>query len=109
MRNTVIDFGLVRIRLVIGLRDALGNDFPIATFVTRKLAVRTLHASRILKQFSTESAAHNVVELLLDKLVAILFVDFFLSLTDGSLTSKSLIECRLAFVLLDWCALVFRH
>jgi hypothetical protein len=101
MRNTVVDFALVRIGLVIGLRNALGNDFPIATFVTCKLAVRTLHACRILKQFSTKSAAHNVVELLLDKFVAILFVDFFFSLTDGSLTSKSLIECLLSFVLLD--------
>jgi hypothetical protein len=101
MRNTVVDLGLVRIGLVIGLRNALGNDFPVATFVASKLAVGALHASRIFEQFSTQGAAHDVVELLLDKFVAILLVDFFLSLANGSLAAESLVERLLSLVLLD--------
>jgi phosphatidylglycerophosphatase A len=107
MRNTVVDLGLVRVGLVVGLRDAFGDDFPVATLVACKLAVSTLHASRVLEQFSAEGAAHDVVELLLDELVAILLVDFFFSLTDGSLTTKSVVECLLSFVLLDWFLLDF--
>jgi phosphatidylglycerophosphatase A len=102
MRNTVVDLALVRIGLVIRLRNALGNDFPVAAFVASKLAVGALHASRILEQLSTQSAAHDVVELLLDEFVAILLVDFFLSLTNGSLAAESLIERLLSLVLLDW-------
>jgi hypothetical protein len=102
MRNTVVDLGLVRIGLVIGLRNALGDDFPVAPFVARKLAVRTLHASCVLEQFSAQSAAHDVVELLLDEFVAVLLVDFFLSLTNGTLAAKPLVERLLSFVLLDW-------
>jgi phosphatidylglycerophosphatase A len=102
MRNTVVDLGLVRIRLVIRLRDALGDDFPVAAFVACKLAVGALHARCILEQLSAESAAHDVVELLLDELVAILLVDFFFPLTDSALAPESIIERLLSFVLLDW-------
>ena len=101
MRNAVVDLGLVRIGLVIGLRNALGDDFAIASLVAGKLAVRALHASRILEQFSAQRAAHDVVELLLDELVAILLVDFFLALTDGTLATQPLVKCLLSFVLFD--------
>jgi phosphatidylglycerophosphatase A len=101
MRNTVVDLGLVRIGLVIGLSDALGDDLPVATFVAGKLAVGALHASRILEQFCTEGAAHDVVELLLDEFVAVLLVDLFLPLTDSPLTSKPVVERLLSLVLLD--------
>jgi hypothetical protein len=67
-----------------------------------KLAVGALHARSVLEKFPAEGTAHDVVELLLDELVAILLVDFILLLPDSTLTSEAEIEWLLVAVLLDW-------
>ena len=89
MGNAVVDFLFVRIGLVVGLADTLGDDLGIALFVASVLAIRTLHACGILEEFSTKRTAHDVVELLRDELVALLLVDLFLLLAHGTLTVKT--------------------
>lgn len=64
-------------------------------------AVGTLHASRVLEEVAAEGAAHDVVECLLHKLVAILLDDLFFSLADGALPAESNIEGTTFLVLLD--------
>lgn len=60
--------------------------------MTRIFAVRTLHAGGIFEELSTESAAHNVVKLLLDELVTVLLDHFFLALTNSSLSTETCIK-----------------
>ena len=98
----MIDFSLIRIGLGVRLCDAFCDDFPVALFVTCEFTIGTLHSSGIFQKFSTKRATHDVVELLLDELVAILLVDFLLLLTNSTLTTKSKIEILLVFVLLDY-------
>lgn len=92
MWNTVVEFCLIRIGLGIGLSDALCDDFGVALLVASVVAVGALHASSVLEEFGTESAAHDVVELLLHKLVSILLDHILLALTDGALTTQTEIE-----------------
>jgi len=99
--NAVVDLLLVRIRLGVALRDALRNNTRVALRVTCVLTILTLHTRRILEKFSAESTAHDVVELVLHKLVAVHFVDFFLALPYGALSSESKIYRSSVFVLLD--------
>lgn len=54
----------IRIRLGIGLADALCDNFRIALLVTGVFAVLALHPRRVLEELSTQSTSHNVVELL---------------------------------------------
>lgn len=51
--NTVVDFLLVRIGLVIGFADTLGDNLGVTLFVAGVFAIRTLHAGSILEKFST--------------------------------------------------------
>jgi hypothetical protein len=99
MWDTMVDLCFVRIGFCCWLRNALGNHFSVATLVAGELAVGTLHTSGILEEFSTESTTHNVVELLLNEFVTVLFVYFFLLLTNGTLTAKTKI-CSFVSVLL---------
>ena len=92
MRDTVVDLLLVGIGLVVGLADTLGDDLGIALAMTGVLAIGTLHAGCILQKIAAKSATHDVVELLRDELVSLLLVDFFLLLTDSTLTVQSDIE-----------------
>ena len=69
--------------------------------MTGELAVFALHARGILEETAAERAAHDIVELLLDELVAILFVHFFLSLPDGTFTVETDVERLLVFRLFD--------
>ena len=87
--NAVIDLLLVRVGLVIGLADTLGDDLGVTLAMTGVLAIRTLHACGILEEFSTQRTAHDVVELLSDELVALLLVHLFLLLANGTLTIKT--------------------
>ena len=100
MRNAVIDLRLIGIRLGIGLRDTLRDNLRVALLVARKFAVGTLHTSRVLEEVAAKRASHDVVKLLLDKLVAILFVDFVFLLTNGTFASKTKIIVALFLVLL---------
>lgn len=92
MWNTVVDLLLVGIRLVVGLADTLGDDLWIALSVTGIFAVGTLHAGSIFQEITTKRTAHDVVELLGDKLVTLLFVNLLLLLSDGTLTVETDIE-----------------
>jgi hypothetical protein len=92
MRNTVVDLLLVGIRFVVGLADTLGDDLGIALSVTGIFAVGTLHAGRIFQEITAKRTAHDVVELLGDKLVTLLFVNLLLLLSDGTLTVETDIE-----------------
>jgi uncharacterized protein (UPF0212 family) len=90
--NAVVELGFVRIGFGVGLCDTLGNDLGIALFVAGVVAVSTLHACRVFEEIAAERAAHDVVELLLHELVAILFDDLFLALTNSSLATKTDVE-----------------
>lgn len=101
MWNSVVELCLVGIGLGVGLGDALCDDFGIAFLVTGIVAVGTLHACSILKKFGTESAAHDVVELLLHKLVSILLDHVLFALTDSTLTTETKIKGLLVARVLD--------
>lgn len=101
MRNSVVELCLVWIGLGVGLGDALCDDLGIAFLVASIVAVGALHACSILEKFSTESAAHDVVELLLDKLVSILLDHVLFALTDSTLTTKTKIKGLLVARVLD--------
>ena len=89
MGNAMVQFGLVRIGLGVGLRDALGHNLRIAFLVARVLAVRALHTGSVLEELSAESAAHDVVELLLHELVSVLLDDLFFALANGTLSTQA--------------------
>jgi len=48
MRNTMVEFCLIRITLSVRLADAFRNDLRIAFLMTHVLAIRTLHTNRVL-------------------------------------------------------------
>lgn len=89
MRDAMIDLLFVRIRFVIRLADAFRDDLRVALGVAGIFAVLALHAGRVFEQVSTECTSHNVVELLLDKFVTLLFVDFFLLLPNRALSVQA--------------------
>jgi len=92
MRNTVVDLLLVGVRFVVGLADTLGDDLWITLSVTGIFTVGTLHAGSIFQEIATKRTTHDVVELLRHKLVALLLVNFFLSLADGTLSIQTDVE-----------------
>lgn len=92
MRDAVINFLLVGISLVVGFADTFRDHFGITLSMASVLAILTLHAGSIFQEIATKSTTHNVVELLGDKFVALLFVNLFLSLADGALSIKTDIE-----------------
>lgn len=92
LRDTVIDFLFVWVCFVVGFADTFGDDFGVTFGVTRVLAVCALHSSRVFEEVTTERAAHNIVKLLLDKLVALLLVHFFFLLAHSALTIETNIE-----------------
>ncbi len=69
--DSVVDLVLVRVGLRIARTNAFGDDTRIAPGVDSVLAVLALHTSRGHEQVPTESTVHDVVELALDKLVAV--------------------------------------
>ena len=90
--NAVVDFLLVRIGLVVGFADTLGDNLGVTLAVAGVLAVRTLHTGSILEEFSTQCTSHNVVKLLGDELMTLLLVNLLLLLTHGTLTVKTNIK-----------------
>lgn len=57
--------------------------------MARVLAVFALHAGALEEELAAESAEHDGVELLLDKLVPVLLVDRVLALANGALTTET--------------------
>ena len=98
----MIDLLLVWIRLVICFADTLGNDLRVTLAVTRILAVGTLHTRSILEKFSAQRTAHDVVELLRNKLVTLLLVNFLLLLSNSTLTVETDIEWAAVLQLLGY-------
>lgn len=96
----MVEFGFVRVRLGIRLRDALGDHFGVTLLVTRVVAVCTLHTSRVLQEIAAQRAAHDVIELLLHKLVPVLLDHIFLSLTDSTLSAETDVEWGLVLRML---------
>lgn len=101
VRNAMVDLFLVRIGFGVALTDALGNDALVALGVASVFAVLALHAGRVFEEIAAESTAHDVVELMLDKLVAVHLVDFLLALADGALSTETDVDGSSIFVLLD--------
>lgn len=102
VRNAVVDLLLVGVGLVVRLADTLGDDLLVALAVAGILAVRTLHARSVLEELSAQRAAHDVVELLGNELVALLFVNLFLLLAHGTLAVETDIERPTVFELLGY-------
>ena len=92
MRNAVVDLLLVGIGLIIGLANTLGDNLGITLAMASILAIGTLHASCVFQKVTAKSTAHNVVKLLRNELVSLLFVNFFLLLSDSALTVQSNVE-----------------
>jgi hypothetical protein len=101
MWNAVVELGLVGIGLGVGLGDALCDNFGVAFLVAGVVAVGALHASSILEEFTTEGAAHDIVELLLHELVTILLDHILFSLTNGTFTTQTEIKRLLVACILD--------
>ena len=102
MGDTMIDLFFVGVGLVVGFADTLGDDLLITFAVASILAVSTLHTGRILQEVAAKSTAHDVVKLLRNELVSLLLVDFFLLLSDGSLTVQSNVEWTAVLQLLGY-------
>lgn len=92
MGNSMIELLLLRNHIVVRFADALGDDLRITLLMTSVFTVRALHTRGIFEEFATESASHDVVELLHDELVAVHLVHFLFALTDGSLSVQADIE-----------------
>lgn len=97
----MVDLLLVGVRLRITLANTLRNDARVALRVAGVLAVLALHPGGVLEELATERAAHNVVELLLDELVAVHLVDVLLALADGSLSPQPEVDGPAVLVRLD--------
>ena len=92
MRDAVVDLFLVRIRFVVCFADTLGNHFRITFGMASILAVRTLHSCRVFEKVAAQSTAHDVVKLLLDKLVSLLLVHDLFLLTNSTLSIQTDVE-----------------
>lgn len=97
----MIEFRFVGIGFCVGLRDTFRHHLGITLLVASIFAVRTLHAGRILEKLAAQGATHDVVELLLHKLVTVLLMHLFLLLPDGALSAKTQIKWRLVLCMLD--------
>ena len=92
VRNAMVDLFLILVCLIIRLADTFCDNFGIALCMTSIFAVCTLHAGRVFEEVPTKRASHDIVKLLLDELVALFLVNFFLFLSNGSLSIQTDIE-----------------
>jgi uncharacterized membrane protein len=97
----MIDFFLVGIAFSITLANALGDDAGVAFGVASVLAVLALHPRRVLEKVPTQSTTHDVVKLVLNKLVSVQLVDLFLALSNGTLAAQAEIHGAPVIILLD--------
>lgn len=88
----MVDLLLIWVGLIVCFADTFGNNLGVAFAMASVLAIRTLHARGVFEELSAQSAAHDVVELLCDELVALLLVDLFFLLAHGTLTVETNIE-----------------
>ncbi|KAH3677405.1 hypothetical protein OGATHE_000879 [Ogataea polymorpha] len=88
MRNSVIELCFFWRRICAGSGNALINNVLVALLMAQKSAIFTLE-STVSEEIATNCTAHDVVELLLDELVAVVLVNFLFSLTNGTMTSQA--------------------
>lgn len=92
MRDAMVDLLLVGVCFVIRFADTFGDHLGIALAMAGIFAVGTLHPGSVLQKVTAKSTAHNIVELLRDELVSLLFVNIFLLLPNGTLAIETDIE-----------------
>lgn len=92
MWNAVINLLFIGIGLIIGFANTLGDNLGITLAMASILAIGTLHSCCVFQEVATKSTAHNVIELLCNELVSLFFVNFFLLLSDSTLTIQTNIE-----------------
>lgn len=98
----MVDLFLVGVGLVVCLADTLGNNLRVAFTMASILAVCALHTRGVLEEISTQRTAHDVVELLGDELVTLLFVDLFLLLPNSTLSIETNVEWTTILQLLGY-------
>lgn len=88
----MVDLFFVWISFVICLAYTFCHHFRIALSMASIFAICALHASGVFQEISTKSTTHNVVELLSNKLVALLLMDLFFLLAHSTLSIETDIE-----------------
>ena len=73
----------------IRLRYTLGNHFLVAFLVACVSTVLALVSGRIEQELVAEGAQDDLIELPLDELVSVHFVDLVLALANSTLTSET--------------------
>lgn len=94
----MIEFLLIRIGFSIGFADAFRHDFQVTFLVACVFTIFALHTGRVLQEIATQSAAHDIIKLLENEFVAVEFMNFLFSLTDGALAIQPEIERSLVLV-----------
>jgi hypothetical protein len=105
MRNTMVDFLLLGVGFRIRFRYAFSDDLLVTFLMASVLAIRTLVSGGILQEVTAQRASHNIVKLLLHKLMTILLMYFLFPLTYGTLTAEAELQSWLP-VELDYVLLV---
>lgn len=75
----------------IRLGNALGDDLGVALFVTGITTVLALVPFSSKEELLTKSTHDGLVELALNKLMTVHFIDIALSLSDGTLSTERLV------------------
>lgn len=89
MRNAMVELFFVWIYLVTSPRNALCDNVRVTLFVTGVLAVHTLVSTSVFEEITTVCTFHDIVKLMLDKLVAVHFMNLLLLLSNGTLSSET--------------------
>lgn len=92
VRDAMVEFVFIVDRIAT-LGDTLSHHLLVTFLVTQEAAVLTLIPS-VTQKFPTKRTAHNVVELFLNELMAVLLENLFLLLTDSAMTAQSAHERR---------------
>jgi hypothetical protein len=88
----------------VGLGNAFSDDIDMTFLVTCVSAILALITRSIEQEIPTEGTKHELIETLLDKLVAVHLVNFVLTLANSTLTAKTTkwgIQWTFAHILLD--------
>ena len=107
--DTMIELLFIRVGFRIRFADTLCDYLGVAFFVARIFAILALHTSRVFEKLSAKSTAHDIVELLKHKFMAVKLMNFFFALTDSAFTIKTNIERSSVFELFCCHTSVFLH
>ena len=97
-------YQLYNITYRVRLGDTFSDNLLVTFLVAGISTIFTLISQCIEKEVVAERAQHQLIELLLDELVSIHFVNFAFPFSDRTLTTETArgIQRTLAHVLLDW-------